>query len=107
SYLNGNIPDSFITQLIIIVGVTILFMLSAMSGIGRGIKWLSNTNIVMAVLLLLFVLFAGPTTFLLNLLTSSLGNYLEFLPQMSFRMAPFNETNEAWIQDWTIFYWAW
>ena len=107
SYLNGNIPDGFITQLFIILGVTILFMLSALSGIGRGIKWLSNANIMMAVLLMLFILFAGPTTFLLNLLTTTFGRYLEFLPQMSFRMSPFDADNEVWIQDWTIFYWAW
>src|SRR5699024_7851335 len=107
TYLNGNIPDGFVTQLLIIAGVTILFMLSALSGIGRGIKWLSNTNIFIAVLLLIFFLFAGPTTFLLNLFTSTLGSYIEFLPQMSFRTDPFGSGNEAWIQDWTIFYWAW
>lgn len=107
THLNDSIPNGFSTQLLIIVGVTILFMLSSISGIGRGIKWLSNANVFMAVLLLLFFLFAGPTTFLLNLLTTTLGNYIEYLPQMSFRMAPFNEKNGAWIQDWTIFYWAW
>ena len=107
SYLNSNIPDGFITQLFIIIGVTILFTLSALSGIGRGIKWLSNANIIMAVLLMLFILFAGPTTFLLNLLTTTFGRYLEFLPQMSFRMSPFDTDNETWIQNWTIFYWAW
>ena len=107
SYLNENIPNTFSTQLMIIAGVTILFTLSALSGIGRGIKWLSNANVLVAILLMLFVLFTGPTTFLLNLFTSTVGNYLEFLPQMSFRMSPFNEDNEAWIQGWTIFYWAW
>jgi len=107
SYLNEGIPNAFSTQLMIIIGVTILFTLSALSGIGRGIKWLSNANVLVAVLLMLFVLFTGPTTFLLNYFTTSIGNYLEFLPQMSFRMAPFDETNEGWIQGWTIFYWAW
>src|SRR5690625_5286711 len=107
SYLNSNIPDGFITQFFIIIGVTILFTLSALSGIGRGIKWLSNANIIMAVLLMFFVLFTGPTTFLLNLLTTTFGRYLEFLPQMSFRMSPFDTDNETWIQNWTIFYWAW
>lgn len=107
SYLNSNIPNAFSTQILIIIGVTILFTLSAISGIGRGIKWLSNANVLVAILLMLFVLFTGPTTFLLNYLTTSIGNYLEFLPQMSFRMAPFNEDSESWIQGWTIFYWAW
>src|SRR5699024_3859871 len=107
SYLNSNIPDSFGTQIIIILGVTILFMLSVISGIGRGIKWLSNTNIVIAILLLVFFLFMGPTTFLLNLFTTTLGSYAEYLPKMSFRLAPFNEASSSWIQSWTIFYWAW
>ncbi|HZW67553.1 MAG TPA: BCCT family transporter [Pseudogracilibacillus sp.] len=107
SYLNNNIPNSFNTQLMIIIGVTILFTLSALSGIGRGIKWLSNANVLVAILLMFFVLFTGPTTFLLNYFTTSIGNYLEFLPQMSFRMSPFDESGEGWIQGWTIFYWAW
>lgn len=107
TYLNGNIPDGFITQLFIIIGVTILFTLSVLSGIGRGIKWLSNANILIAILLLLFFLFAGPTTFILDFFTTTLGNYIEAMPKMSFRMAPFSDANSSWIQDWTIFYWAW
>ncbi|HLR74973.1 MAG TPA: BCCT family transporter [Virgibacillus sp.] len=107
TYLNGNIPDGFSTQLIIIIGVTILFILSSISGIGRGIKWLSNTNVFIAILLLIFFLFAGPTTYLLKLFTTTLGNYAQFLPQMSFRMSPFNAESESWIEGWTIFYWAW
>src|SRR5699024_12579976 len=80
TYLNGNIPDGFSTQLIIIIGVTILFILSSISGIGRGIKWLSNTNVFIAILLLIFFLFAGPTTYLLQLFKTILGIYEQFLP---------------------------
>lgn len=107
SYLNPNIPDSFSTQFIIIIAVTILFTLSALSGLGRGIKWLSNGNIVLAVSLLFFFLIFGPTVFLLDTFTTSLGNYAQNLISMSFRMAPFSEDGDAWIQGWTIFYWAW
>src|SRR5690625_633079 len=107
SFLNENIPINTFTQFIIIGIVTVLFTGSALSGIGRGIKWLSNANVVVAILLMLFLLFTGPTTFLLNLFTSTFGNYIEYLPQMSFCTSPFNEDNEAWIQSWTIFYWAW
>src|SRR5690606_19544765 len=106
-FLNNDIPNGFGIQIFIILGVTILFMLSAISGIGRGIKWLSNINIAFAVLLMFYFLFMGPTTFLLNLFTTTLGSYLEYLPQMSFRLAPFSEDGSGWIQDWTIFYWAW
>lgn len=107
SYLNPNIPNSFSTQLIIIIGVTILFMLSAISGIGRGIKWLSNGNIILAILLLFFFLFIGPTTFLMDMFTNSLGRYAQNLIDMSFRLAPFSEEGDSWIQGWTVFYWAW
>lgn len=107
TYLNSSIPNEFSTQIIIIIGVTILFILSAISGIGKGIKWLSNANIFLAILLMFFFLFAGPTTFLMNLFTTTLGNYVEFLPKMSFRLSPFNEGGSNWIKDWTIFYWAW
>src|SRR5699024_7968998 len=107
SSISDSISNTFGTQMIIIAAVTVLFMLSAISGLCRGIKWLSNTNVVIAILLMIFVLFAGPTTFLLNLFTTSLGNYIEYLPQMAFRMAPFSEENTEWIQGWTIFYWAW
>ncbi len=107
NFLSPAIPKSTLVQFIIIVIVTILFMLSALSGLGRGIKWLSNTNIILAGLLLLFLLFIGPTNFLLNYFSSSIGSYIENLPRMSFRLSPFNAKENAWIQSWTIFYWAW
>lgn len=107
SFLNSNIPTSFSTQMIIIVVVTILFMMSALSGIGRGIKWLSNSNIAVAILLLFFFLFMGPTTFLLDLFTTTFGTYIQTLPQISFRLSPFSEDGDAWVQGWTVFYWAW
>src|SRR5690625_4464722 len=107
SYLVDGIPNGFMTQIIIIICVTILFTASSISGLGRGIKWLSNANITIAILLLIFFLVFGPTTLLLNLFTSTFGSYIEFLPEMSFRLDPFNEQNNLWIQDWTIFYWAW
>lgn len=107
SYLNHAIPNGISTQLIIIIAVTILFMISAISGIGRGIQYLSIANIIIAAILLIFLLFAGPTNFLLNYFTSTFGSYLENLPKMSFRLSPFNADQNKWIQNWTIFYWAW
>ena len=106
-YLNNDIPNNYNTQIIIIIGVTILFMLSVLSGIGKGMKWMSNINIMLAILLLFFFLSFGPTTFLFNLFTNSLGSYAQYLPKMSFRLTPFSETGSEWIYEWTIFYWAW
>lgn len=106
-YLNDNIPNDVGTQFIIIIIVTILFMLSAVSGIGRGIKWLSNANVAVAIILMLFVLVVGPTGFIMKNFTSILGNYLQNLPKMSFQEAPFNPSHNDWINAWTLFYWSW
>ncbi|SER87288.1 BCCT, betaine/carnitine/choline family transporter [Gracilibacillus ureilyticus] len=87
--------------------VTVLYMLSALTGLNKGIKFLSTSNVVVAILLMLFLLFTGPTNFIMNFFTTTLGRYISNLPEMSFRMAPFNEENAGWLQGWTIFYWAW
>ncbi len=106
SELSTVIPNSFSTQFIIIVIITVLYMLSALTGLNRGIRILSKTNVYLAVSLMLFVLFLGPTTYIMGAFTQTLGNYFQNIVSMSFRMDPFNpETN--WVQGWTIFYWAW
>jgi glycine betaine transporter len=102
-----GINQSFLLNLIIIVIVTVLYLTSAMTGLNKGIKYLSNTNIVLAISLMLFLLFVGPTNFIMNLFTTTFGSYLNELPSMSLRMTPFNPENSSWIKDWTIFYWAW
>ncbi|MGN8644583.1 glycine betaine uptake BCCT transporter [Gracilibacillus sp. HCP3S3_G5_1] len=106
-FITNTISNTIETQLIIIVAVTVLFMLSALTGLNKGIKFLSTTNIVVAFLLMFFLLFTGPTNFIMNFFTTTLGSYISNLPEMSFRMAPFNEDNANWLEDWTIFYWAW
>ncbi|TFB14042.1 BCCT family transporter [Filobacillus milosensis] len=106
-YIVEGLTNNFTLQLIIIIIVTVLFMLSAITGLNKGIKYLSTTNIILAFLLLFFMMFAGPTNFIMNFFTTSLGSYIQNLPAMSFRMAPFNEENTGWLQSWTIFYWAW
>jgi len=105
SVFGGN--STVVMQLIIIAVFTVLFLLSSMTGINKGIKWLSNTNLVLALFLMLFVFILGPSTFILNLYTSTLGQYVQNLPSMSLRMSPFSAENNQWIQDWTVFYWAW
>ena len=106
SFLTG-IPNNFWIQLMIISIVTILFMISAGTGLKKGIKYLSNTNMILAVILFVALLILGPTIFLLDLFTTTFGSYLQNLPQMGLRLAPFNSEDAAWFQNWTIFYWAW
>jgi glycine betaine transporter len=102
-----NVPNNFTTQLIIISIVTVLFILSASTGIQKGIKYLSNLNMGLAVTIFILVLFLGPTVFVLNLFVTTLGEYVQNLPSMGLRLAPFYAERASWVQGWTIFYWAW
>ncbi|MGW5918398.1 BCCT family transporter [Nocardia fluminea] len=91
----------------IISGLTVAFVLSAVSGVARGIQWLSNINMVLALAIAAFVFIAGPTLFILNMLPTSLGDYIESLPTMASRTGAGDEAMQAWLSSWTIFYWAW
>ncbi|KKB44571.1 BCCT family transporter [Bacillus thermotolerans] len=106
SYL-FDVPINFMVQLVIIIVVTVLFMISAATGLGKGIRILSNTNMVLAVALFALVIVVGPTLFILNLFTDTLGTYVQNIVRMSFRIAPLDEDSRTWINGWTIFYWAW
>jgi glycine betaine transporter len=92
-------------QLLIISGLGSLFILSAMTPLDRGIRYLSNANMVLAAGLLLFVLILGPTAFIFSELTQTLGEYLGNIVQMSLVTTPYS--SEHWVEEWTIFYWAW
>ncbi|UNK46262.1 BCCT family transporter [Arthrobacter sulfonylureivorans] len=91
--------------ILIICVLTVGVVISAASGVSRGIKWLSNTNMVLAAVLLVFVFVLGPTVFILDLVPASIGDYLANLVPMSFHSAVFGGTE--WLASWTIFYWAW
>ncbi|MHA6250920.1 glycine betaine uptake BCCT transporter [Oceanobacillus sp. CAU 1775] len=113
SQINGGLSHlfgidvGFWPQLIIIIVATMLFILSAWSGLSRGIRYLSNTNVVLAVILLIIVIIIGPTVLIMNMFTESFGNYIQNIVQMSFQTAPLAGDNRAWLDGWTIFYWAW
>nr|WP_246848673.1 BCCT family transporter [Pseudarthrobacter sp. NIBRBAC000502772] len=92
----------------IVAVLTFCFVASAVSGISRGIQWLSNINMVLAVVLALIVFIAGPTLFILNLIPSAVGDYARDLAEMSSRTeAVGDEALRSWMTSWTIFYWAW
>ena len=100
-----RLPNSSSSQLIIIGIVTVLYLISATTGLDKGIKLLSNANLGIAALLLVFVLFAGPTSFVFDVFTTTIGSYLQNIVQMSLTLTPFSQGN--WIKSWTLFYWAW
>lgn len=92
----------------IVAVLTLCFVASAVSGISRGIQWLSNINMVLAVVLALIVFIAGPTLFILNLIPSAVGDYARDLAEMSSRTeAVGDDALRSWMTSWTIFYWAW
>jgi choline/carnitine/betaine transport len=91
----------------IIVVLTILFVVSAVSGVARGIQWLSNINMVLALVLAAFVFIAGPTLMMLNLIPTAIADYVEYLPQMAGRTTARGDDVTDWLGGWTIFYWAW
>ena len=104
SYLFG-LPTTAVVQLVLIAGITGLATLSAAAGLDAGIKRLSQLNIILAISLLLFVLFAGSTIFLLQAYVQNVGAYLGTVVQRTFRMYAY-EPN-PWLGNWTLFYWGW
>ncbi|WP_382392205.1 BCCT family transporter [Lentibacillus juripiscarius] len=106
SFTFEGIPNTLITNLIVILVITILFMLSATTGINRGIRYLSWTNIVLAVALMLFVFILGSSVKMIESFTTTLGNYLQNLPTMTFGMNAFTGDRD-FLNAWTLFYWAW
>ena len=109
--INGGLTEVFGVssslglQITLIAVLTVCFVISAVSGVSRGIKWLSNGNMVLALALLFFLFVVGPTVFILELIPASAGNYLINLPQMASRTGAFG--GHEWLAAWTIFYWAW
>ncbi|MFZ1418910.1 MAG: BCCT family transporter [Burkholderiaceae bacterium] len=100
-----GLPVSVFWQAVIIVVVTVLFLISAVTGVHRGVKWLSQANLLLAAFLAFLVFVFGPTVAIIDTLTSTLGAYLSELVRMSLRLTPFRDS--AWVGDWTVFYWAW
>ncbi|MDZ7887154.1 MAG: BCCT family transporter [Mycobacterium sp.] len=104
----GGIGEAGNAALIGIIAVlTCAFVLSAVSGVARGIQWLSNFNMVLALLLATFVFIVGPTVFILNLIPTAIGSYFQDLAMMSARTGAEGAETEAWLGSWTVFYWAW
>ncbi|MDG9667153.1 choline BCCT transporter BetT [Hahella sp. CR1] len=100
-----DIPVGLTTQVILIVFVTFLAILSVTTGLDKGIRRLSELNMALAVLLLVFVLLAGPTVFLLQAFVQNLGAYASDIVRNTFNLFAYEKTD--WIGGWTILYWGW
>ncbi len=104
NYLFG-IPSSITVQIILISAITAVATLSVALGLDTGIRRISELNMVLAVTLLVFVLVAGPTVFLLQTMVQNTGMYLSRLFEMTFNLYAYEPT--GWIGGWTLFYWGW
>ena len=97
-----------IDQIVIIVVITAAVLFSVLSGVTKGMKWLSTTNLLLAAALLLFVLFTGDTLYLLREWVQSVGAYLQNFIGLSFSVSAFQGTaGQEWQAAWTAFYWGW
>ncbi len=112
--ITGGIDDVFgegggnkTLAVVVIAVLTACFVLSAVSGIERGIKYLSNANAIAAALLVFFLFVVGPTVFIMGTFTTTMGDYLTQLPSMSFNTGVYDGEASSWLSSWTIFYWAW
>ncbi|MFW6389806.1 MAG: BCCT family transporter, partial [Halanaerobiales bacterium] len=101
NYLFG-VPETNLVRLLVIGIITLLFMISAITGIDKGIKFLSNCNITLGAVLMIIGIIVGPTVMIINNLTNGVGMYFSSLVRESFRIS-----SDSWFGSWTIFYWAW
>jgi len=99
--------NSFSLQMVVIAVVMSLGTFSAISGVGKGVKILSELNLTLAFSLLIFVLVAGPTLYLLSAFSDNIGTYLSNLVKLSFKTYVYEQEHTDWFSGWTILYWAW
>lgn len=97
-------PEGDTSKVLLIIGITGIATISVLAGLDKGVRRLSEANMVLAALLLLFIVFVGPTTVILSDFFGNLAAYVEYLPALS---NPFGRDDANFSQGWTSFYWAW
>ena len=103
-----GIPDQFYSHVGIIISLVILYTMSAVSGLRRGVKILSEINVVMVLLLLIFMLCAGPTIFILEQFIYAQYTHAQYFLSMAlFRDDTGLFGQQPWLSSWTVFFWAW
>lgn len=100
-----DVPSTGLVQVILIAVITSVAAISVALGLDKGVRRLSQLNIVLAMALLAFVFILGPTVFIAEGMVQSLGAYLDALPELAFWTETFKDTD--WQRQWTLFYWAW
>ncbi len=101
-----DVPENTLIQAVLVVMIVFFAAVSAVTGVERGIRRLSEFNMLLALLLLLFVLFSGNTLFLLNTLVTNIGDYFSNFIDLSTQTYSFDPPTD-WLNGWTLFFWAW
>jgi len=104
--MTGIPAESMLISVGLLVILTAAYITSASTGLDKGIKWLSNINITIAILLMLFLLLVGPTAFLLDSFVTALGDYASSLVGISLRLFPYRDLAD-WTRSWTLTYFVW
>lgn len=99
-----GIPSTNVSKVVLIIGITLIALWSVLAGLEKGVKLLSEINMGLALLLLLFIIVVGPTLAILTGFFKNVVTYVEYLPALS---NPFGRTDTEFTQGWTAFYWAW
>lgn len=100
-------PHTLNFQIVLIVVITLCATASLVTGVSRGIRRLSELNMLIAALLLVFVFFAGPTLVILDGMVEGVGGYLATMVDRTFTVGAHDPQAKAWAKSWTLFYWGW
>ena len=100
-----NLPDNLTTQVILITIITFAATGSVVAGLSGGVKRLSQMNMILGAIFLLFMLLVGPTLFVMNSFIQNTGGYIQNFFELSFWTETYKQSD--WQSDWTVFYWAW
>lgn len=107
-----GIPNSMAVQIALMALAVFITILSTVSGVDKGIRRLSELNVLLAVVLMLWVLFSGNTHQLLNALVQNIGDFFSRFPSMLMNTFAYSDgavdyPSDQWMADWTLFFWAW
>jgi choline/glycine/proline betaine transport protein len=103
-----DIPDTVTTQVLLIAGITLVATISVFSGLDKGVRKLSELNIRIGAIFLIFIIAVGPTLYIFDSYIQNLGNYIQNFFSMSFWTESYAQEGEGgWQNGWTVFYWAW
>src|SRR5690606_27218329 len=101
-----GLPQGLGLQIGLVIGAVVLTIGATTSGVDRGIRWISELNLWSALAMMVYILLAGETAFLLNALTENIGRFLMTLPSRTLQTFVYEPGGSEWMGGWTLFFWA-